>query len=209
MPRQAPQPVFTVLLVCTGNICRSALAERLGEAYLIERLGDASAQVRLASAGTQAVVGAPMHPNSALALKGLGGHPEGFRARQFREKMVAESDFVLALTRAHRREVLELAPRALARTFTLREANDLRRLVADVEVPGSGLPERSRALVRRMGAARSSRRSGPSDDICDPVGQPSEVHLAVGEMVADALLPLLSRFVSFASPVVAGEPDEG
>ena len=36
----SPDPVFTVLFVCTGNICRSALAERLGRAYLDEALGD-------------------------------------------------------------------------------------------------------------------------------------------------------------------------
>jgi protein-tyrosine-phosphatase len=44
---------FTVLVVCTGNICRSALAERLGRAYLEERLGDKADAVRLVSAGTR------------------------------------------------------------------------------------------------------------------------------------------------------------
>ena len=51
-----PTPV-TVLLVCTGNICRSALGEGLGRAYLGQVLGPAAADLDLVSAGTRAVVG--------------------------------------------------------------------------------------------------------------------------------------------------------
>ena len=70
--RPSPQPPpFTVLLVCTGNICRSALAERLGRAFLDEVLGEVAGQVRLVSHGTQAVVDSAMHPDSALVLSGF------------------------------------------------------------------------------------------------------------------------------------------
>ena len=75
-------PVVTVLLVGTGNICRSALAERLGRAYLDECLGDRAAAVRLVSAGTRAVVGAGMHPDSALVLRGLGGESRRIRGSE-------------------------------------------------------------------------------------------------------------------------------
>src|SRR4029453_3065448 len=44
--------VFTVLLVCTGNICRSAMAERLGRAYLEEGLGEDARAIRIVTAGT-------------------------------------------------------------------------------------------------------------------------------------------------------------
>ena len=114
------QPAFTVLLVCTGNICRSAMAERLGRAYLDEVLGHRADAVRLISAGTHAVVGSAMHPDSALVLAGFGATAGDFRARQLREEHPAQADLVLAMTRGHRRDVLGLAPRALARTFTLR-----------------------------------------------------------------------------------------
>jgi protein-tyrosine phosphatase len=161
--------VFTVLLVCTGNICRSALGERLGRAYLADVLGEDAGAVRLVSAGVQAVVGSAMHPDSALVLRGLGGSPDGFVARQLVDDMAIDADLALTMTRQHRRDVLRMAPRALARTFTLREAAGLLDIVGeDVEVPGDGLADRARNLVKEIASARSRRQSGTGDDIRDP-----------------------------------------
>lgn len=197
-------PSFSVLLVCTGNICRSALAERLGRAYLDETLGEDAAQVRLTSAGTHAVVDSDMHPDSALVLKGFGGDPDGFLARQLTDGMVMDADLVLTMTRGHRTEVLTLAPRALARTFTLREAADLFRLIGDdVELPGESLPDRARALVKEMATVRPRREGGSGDDIADPIGKPLDAHQEAGEAIVGSLLPLLNRMVSLADP----EPD--
>jgi protein-tyrosine-phosphatase len=138
-----PDPPFTVLLMCTGNICRSALAERLGRAYLDEALGEEAGAIRLASAGTRAVVGSGMHPDSALVLRGLGAEPGNFRARQLADDFLAEADLILTMTRGHRSEFLAGAPRPLARTFTLREAAALIGLLDDdVELPGKGAAER-------------------------------------------------------------------
>ena len=198
MPRHwSPEPVFTVLLVCTGNICRSALGERLGRAYLADVLGQDAASVDLVSAGVQAVVGSAMHPDSALVLRGLGGSPDGFVARQLVDDMAIDADLTLTMTRQHRRDVLRVAPRALARTFTLREAAGLLDIVGeDVEVPGDGLADRARNLVKELAAARSRRQSGRGDDIRDPVGLPPEVHQEMGDAVAEALIPVLSRIAA-------------
>lgn len=201
VPRHlSPEPVVTVLLLCTGNICRSPLAERLGRAYLDEALGERAGGIRLVSAGVRAVVGSGMHPDSALVLRGLGGDPEGFHARQLVARMVADADLVLTMTRAHRREVLHLAPRALSRTFTLREAEKLARIVAPaVDLsPGGSSVERARTLVRDLHAARSRHQSGPGDDVRDPIGLPPEVHQESGEAVAAALLPLLDHVSGLA-----------
>ncbi len=199
----SPAPAFTVLVVCTGNICRSALAERLGRAYLDDRLGGDAHLVRLTSAGVGAVVGSPMHPDSALVLEGYGGDPAGFVAQQLIEDMAIDADLTLTMTRAHRRRVLELAPRALSRTFTLREAADLVELLADVDVPGDGLAERARALVREMNGARPRRQAGPGDDVRDPIGLPVEVHEEVGAAIADSLIRLLARIVALHRPTDA------
>jgi protein-tyrosine phosphatase len=187
--------VFAVLFVCTGNICRSALAERLGRAYLDETLGGDASLVRLASAGTGAVVGSDMHPDSALVLRGFGGEPEGFVARRLDAAEIGAADLVLTMTRQHRQAALELVPRALQRTFTLREAADVAALLDGVEPPGGNLGERARALVKEMAAARS-RRTDADDDVPDPINLPLEAHQEAGEIIADALVPLLTRIAA-------------
>src|SRR5687768_8381024 len=149
------EPEFSVLFVCTGNICRSALGERLGRAYLEERLGDRAAAIELTSAGVQAVVGSAMHPDTALVLSGLGADAGDFVARQFVENMAVQADLTLTMTRGHRRDVLHGAPRELARTFTLREAAALLELMGDVEPDGTDFRERATALVAEMAGARS------------------------------------------------------
>jgi protein-tyrosine-phosphatase len=184
---------FTVLLVCTGNICRSAMAERLGRAFLAEVMGEHAAEVRLLSAGTKAVVDSAMHPDSALVLRGFGAEPGDFRARQLVEGMATAADLTLTMTRAHRHDVLQRDPRALARTFTLREAAALLGQLGDAPVAGVMFVERARNLVKLMAAARSERHAGANDDVRDPIGQPIEVHDAVGTAIVETLVPVLRR----------------
>lgn len=193
MPGTFSGPPFTVLLVCTGNICRSALAERLGRALLQERLGADAAAIRLVSAGTQAVVGSAMHPDSALVLQGFGAEPGDFRAQQLRDDLIADADLTLTMTRGHRRDVLARAPRALARTFTLREAVDLLGAVEELAPAAGTATERCSALVRALAGARSRRVAGSDDDVPDPIGRPLESHAEAGDLIAAALLPLLDR----------------
>jgi protein-tyrosine phosphatase len=197
-----PEPAVTVLLVCTGNICRSALGERLGRAFLEEYLGDDAGAIRLISAGTQAVVGSGMHPDSALVLRGLGAEPGDFAAQQLDEALVRQADLTLTMTTGHRRDVLTLAPRALARTFTVREAADLLDLVDDdAELPGKDFAERARALVQAMSEARPQRKAdSAADDVPDPINRPVEVHEEAGELIAAALLPVLERLASLLEP---------
>lgn len=193
-PIRSGRGAVTVLLVCTGNICRSALAERLGRAYLSESLGDDAGRIRLVSAGTRAVVGSEMHPDSALVLRGYGAEPGDFRAQQLRPALIESADLVLTMSRHHRHVVLEQAPRMLARSFTLTEAADL---LGRVDAPSGGsFGTRADVLVQRLADARSRRPAGPADDVADPIGRPLEFHQAAGDAIAAALLPVLARFAA-------------
>lgn len=188
---------FTVLLVCTGNICRSPLAQQLGRAYLDQVLGEGAGLVILVSAGTQAVVGSAMHPLSALVLRGYGVEAGDFRAQQLRDTHANQADLTLTMTRAHRRDVLHVAPRHLARTFTLREAAALLDVVGDdVPTSGGGFSDRARALVEAMVEVRSTRPSTADDDVPDPIGYPVQAHEEAGELIVATLLPLLARLAA-------------
>jgi protein-tyrosine phosphatase len=140
-----------------------------------------------------------MDPTAARVLRGLGGRPEGFEARQLTARTLQEADLVLTMTRHQREAALSLAPRALRRTFTLREAADLvGRVDLDVLPPPAVLAERGRALAASLDAARPARpgvdRGG--DDIADPVGRRTAVHARVGREVHQALLPLVQALCS-------------
>jgi protein-tyrosine phosphatase len=190
---------FTVLFVCTGNICRSPLAERVTRAVLDAALGSDAASVRLESAGTRAVVGSSVHPDSAAVLTALGGDPGGFVARQLTDDTAAGADLTLALTRSHRRAVLKRAPRGLSRTFTLLEAADLASFVPiDADLPGATFPDRCRSLVRELAAARARRATDVHDDIPDPIGESVAFHEEVGEAIADGVERLFSRFAQLS-----------
>ncbi|MBB3083222.1 low molecular weight phosphatase family protein [Geodermatophilus sabuli] len=191
-----PSPGYRLLFVCTGNICRSAAAERLARRQLEALLGAAAASVLVHSAGTRAAVGSAIHPDSASVLRRLGGDDEQFTARRLRRQMVTEADLVLTMTREHRQAVLGLEPRALSRTFTLREAADLVRLLdappGTTRTAGDGGP---RGLALRMAAARRLRTSSAEDDIVDPMGGPPEAHRRAGESIAECLGPVLDHVV--------------
>lgn len=188
------QSTFTVLLVCTGNICRSAFAERLGRAYLEERLGAAARLVRLESAGTRAVVDSAMHPDTALVLEGYGAAAGDFRARQLVDTLPVEADLILTMTRVHRREVLRAAPRTLQRAFTLLEAAELVPMLDHGGPPaGDDLAERARNLIKGMAVARAQRHGGDGDDVPDPMGRSLEIHEEVGRLIVGALVPVLDR----------------
>ena len=173
------------------------MAERLARAYVDDVLGEDARYLRIGSAGTRAVVGSGVHRDSALVLAGFGGDPTGFSARQLVADMAMDADLLLTLTRAHRRAVLRSAPRALSRTFTLREAADLVRLVSeDAPLAGGTFADRCRALVKQLSRVRAHRTSGASDDVPDPIGRPLAVHQHVGEAIAESLIPVLDRLVS-------------
>jgi protein-tyrosine phosphatase len=173
---------MTVLFVCTGNICRSPLAERLASRWL-------GGLVPVGSAGTHAVDGRPMHPLSAAVLERHGGTADDFRSRLLTEQVVGKAALVLTMTEEHRDAVLRLSPRTLHSAFTLLEAATLLTDDRHSSFAGMALSERPAALARQLAEARAlrgRRRTGP-DDIDDPMGGSASTHDRIGAEVAAAV----------------------
>src|SRR5680860_1851127 len=86
---------FNILVVCIGNVCRSAQAERLLRLRLDVLPGDQSSAFDVTSAGVRAMVGNAMDPSSASELERLGGTAEGFASTQLTSAHVLQADLVL------------------------------------------------------------------------------------------------------------------
>jgi protein-tyrosine phosphatase len=191
-----------LLFVCTGNECRSPMAEGLVRAWAREALGDEpeTAGVDISSAGLAATPGRPMAADSASAVSRYGVHADDFRSRLFVPRMAEEADLVLTMTREQRRRVLSATPRGLRRTFTLREAADLLHRVDLSGRPGTAWDDRAAHLAVCLDAARAIDRAAVDDDIVDPIGQPASVHRAVAEAIATALRPLIDVLLAGVRP---------
>jgi protein-tyrosine phosphatase len=160
---------FRILCVCTGNICRSPAAERL----LASRLGP---EVEVSSAGTYALVGQPVSAPMDALVAGAGADPSGFAARRLTERLLQPVDLVLALTRAHRGDAVELWPKAVRRAFTLKEFARLLEEMGPAALPGGGPAERLHAAVPLASSRRHLVADARSDDVVDPYRQPVEVY---------------------------------
>lgn len=168
-----------MLFVCTGNVCRSPVAERL----LAARLGGHT-DVRVHSAGTHALVGYGIDGPSALALAEAGGDPTGHVARWLTPQLVADADLILTATTEHRDHVLRMAPRKLRCTFTLRE---FARLGSDV--PGATNHDDYDRVIREVATQRGQvdPAAPGQDDIGDPFGGDVVVARATVATVKDSV----------------------
>ena len=183
----ATHPVsgFRVLHVCTGNICRSPMAEHLMRAGFRQRFGAEADRFVVTSAGTWGRTGDPMEDNalSTLATYALDGRD--FRARELLADHVAGADLVLVATREHRAAVVTLHPRAAARTFTLQEFARLVSVVPAADLPDGDLVERAQALVRAAAGRRGTIRPDQpgDDDLGDPFQAVAPVFAACAALI--------------------------
>ncbi len=118
-----------LLFVCSGNTCRSPMAEALARAALAQ---SGLSDITVASAGTDAFTGEAASTNARSAMRERGLDLGAHRARRLDRDVVEEADLILTMTSRHKDRVVSLVPRAIEKTFTLKEFVSGERLdVAD------------------------------------------------------------------------------
>lgn len=136
-----------VLLVCTGNTCRSPMAEQL----LRKWLGPDS-EWDVGSAGTSAADGMAASEGSQRAVAEKKLSLEAHRSRRLTQALVDGSDLIVVMTKAHKQAVLQRFPRAEDRTLLLNAFNPKRR-DADVQDPIGGSLDLYRKVRDEIDAA--------------------------------------------------------
>jgi protein-tyrosine phosphatase len=182
------QRVTGLLLVCTGNVCRSPAAERL----LTQALAH-DKDLRVSSAGTRALVDQPMDPTMAELLSAAGARPEGFRARLLTADLLRRADVVLVMAREHRSAVVALEPTAVRRTFLLLEIADVAERVAAAGWPSGlrGAAARLAALPKLAPAFRAEMQFRGADfDVPDPYRRSRREYAEAMGLVAGAVRSL-------------------
>jgi len=110
--------MIRVLVICTGNTCRSPMAEVALRALLPT---DLEGQVEVASAGTGASEGAPATPLAIATAAAHGLHLEAHRATALTPRLIRESELILAMEPRHAEWARSLAPEARDRIHLVTE----------------------------------------------------------------------------------------
>jgi protein-tyrosine phosphatase len=166
-----------ILAVCTANVCRSPVVERL----LTRHLSAAGWPVQVRSAG---VAGGRLgvHRDTLAAAAEVGVDLSDHGSRRLTTALLADdgADLVVTSTREHLREVVALDPGAWPRTFTLRE---LARRAGEVSNMANVWNVSDFAAWRAaLGEGRRAAdlmRPDPADDLDDPYGGPARHHVTM------------------------------
>ena len=148
--------MLRVLLVCTGNTCRSAIAEGLLRQLLASREEPGSGPpVAVSSAGTAALDGLPASPEAIEICREVKADIGRHRSRRLTPALLADSDLVLVMEEHHRQAALKLHPGVAGSVFLLSEYAGIgEESIADPIGGGVALYRRTRGeIARRLEAA--------------------------------------------------------
>lgn len=109
---------MNILFVCTGNTCRSPMAEGIFKALLKDNNID---NINVSSAGISTFEGDSANEKAIYTLRNKGIDIKSHKSRQITKEIIENSDLILTMTKSHKRMILNALPEYLNKVFTIKE----------------------------------------------------------------------------------------
>lgn len=198
----------TILLVCTGNICRSPMAAGVLSKLLLDR---GIQDVQVESCGVSAWDGSPPTPEAVVAMREHDIDISSYRARRMNRRLIESADVIVGMASEHRDAARRLVPSASARAFTLKELVYLLDAAAPPTTNGGTEEQRLQGWIEHADAVR---RGYPDleltdEDVADPLGLGLETFRASAWELGMLCETFVGAVFDVQEPAPIGEDVEG